>query len=184
MAISLTKTIPKTSSLGGYSIAGGGFGTTACKITLSGVSIIGNTKKALIKIKIPESKTTQAASPSDKANNYIVDLKRVDDTIKIRCELTDTDANDNSIKVDDTAEDQATTAWEKYYALRAMLATGGPLTNLTIDNVEYKNTTQEAFLEDITYTAKPTGGTALNTTQGDHIARLTVELTIYLGDER
>lgn len=185
MAISLTKTIPKTSSLGGYSIAGGGSGTTACKITLVGIeNITGNTKKSLIKIKIPQSKTTRVKSPSDKSINYIVDLKRMDDTIKIRGWLEDTDANDNSIEVDGSPETAATTAWEKYYALRAMCASGGSLTNLIIDNVEYKSTTQEAFLEAITFIAKSTDGSALNVTQGDHIARITVELDIYLGDER
>jgi len=184
MAISFTKTIPALSSLGGYSIAGGS-GNTSCKITLAGAqNITANTKKSLIKIKTPQSETTQDANPSDKTVNRIIDLKRVDDTIKIRGELEDTDANDTSVLVDGSAEDQATTAWEKYWILRAMCTRGGPLTNLTIDNVEFKSTTQEAYMEAITMIAKSTGGTALNTSQGDHIARITVDIDIYLGDSR
>lgn len=186
MAISITKTIPKVSSLGGYSIAGGGTGTTSTKVTLAGIQeITPNTKKSLIKIQIPQSKSTYTGTPSDLANNSVVDLKRIEETIKIRGWLEDTPADDSSVLVDSVAESSAVTAWEKYFILRAMCTSGGALTNVTIDNIEFKSATQEAFLEDITAIIAPTDDGSLNTSSGNgDVARLQIEMSLYIGDER
>jgi len=186
MAISITKTIPNLSGLGAYSINGGGAGTVETKLTLSGVqTITPNTKKTLIKVKIAQSKGTYTASPSDLANNVVVDLKRIEDTIKVRGWLEDTPADDSSVLVGGVAEDTAVTAWEKFWILRAMCTSGGALTNVTIDNVQFTSSTQEAFLEDITGIINPTDIALLNTNTGNgNVARVQVELSLYLGDAR
>ena len=162
MAVSLTKTIPATSNF--YTTGG------AQTVTLTGVNrLIIHSKKDMIKILKPKSKSTQTTADSDEFDNLVVDLKRGTDEIKIGGILED-DATD--------------TAWEKFWRLRAMCSRGGPLTNLTIDNIQFTSSTQEAFLEEITgnITSDDTGG--LNTTQGEGIGRIEIDLTIFIGDER
>lgn len=186
MAISITKTIPKLSKLGGYSIAGGGSGTTSCKIILNGmIEIIPHTKKSLIKIPVAQSKSTQSNNPSDAGKNYVLDLKKIEDTIVIRGWLEDTPANDPTVQVGGSNETQATTAWEKYWIIRAMCTTGGALANLTIDNVEFKSATQEAFLEDATATIPSLdAASSLNTSIDKSVGRIEVSLSFYIGDAR
>lgn len=94
MAISLSKTIPKTSTIGGYpDLEGGGSGFTTNPVTivLNGANnFTSNTKKALIKIKIPKSESSwSGSSASDVGDNTVKDLKRVEDTFKIRGWLED-----------------------------------------------------------------------------------------------
>lgn len=162
MTISIQKTIPNSDRYTGS-------GDTT--ITLTDVNnITMNTKKALIKIPVPQSESSQDASPTDLGKNYVKDLKKIDDTIKLSGWLAD----------------GTETAWNKVWKLRAMCARGGPLTNLTIENIEFKSTTQQAFLEEINFIAHPQRaiGKDINETAGTGIARIEVSLTFYLGDAR
>ncbi len=168
MAIILRKTIPTGSISNWYSGTGGD--TT---ITLNGVTKFDvDTKKMMIKVRIPKGKRRREETLSDDGDNMIIDLKRLDTTIRIEGWL----------------EDDATggeTAWDKAWQLRAMNTTGGPLTKLTIDNIEFDEDTQQAFLEGFTLTVMPTDNTTLNTLsgQGDE-ARVQVILVFYIGKER
>jgi len=164
MAITIRKTIPSSSRYTGS-------GDTT--LTLVGTqNITVNTKKSLIKIRIPQSANTQAANPSDLANNKVVDLKRVEDTIKIRAWLED-----------DTTE----TAWNKAWKLRAMNSSGGPITTLVIENITFDGNTgtQEVFLEECTFIVDPNLGKTIDTDSGDdQAARVQVDLSFYLGNAR
>lgn len=164
MAIQITKTLPSSDF---YT------GSGATTINLADVSVITiNTKKSLIKIQLPESKNTQDANPSDKGRNQVKDLKKIEDTIKIRGWVTD---------------NAGETAWNKAWKLRAMATSGGPLTNLTIENIEFKETTQQVFLESSTIIAKPlktTYNKNLNEVAKEGIARIEVDLVFFVADER
>jgi hypothetical protein len=139
----------------------------------------------MIKIGVPQSKTTQTTNNSDKFGNRVVDLKRGADEIKIRGWLEDTPANDASVDCDGTDETVATTAWEKFWILRSMCSRGGSLTNLTIENVSFTTSTQGAFLEDIVATVQADDTGVINTSSGGgDVARVTIELTLFIGDER
>ena len=60
-------------------------GSGATNIILdSAQEIIVNTKKNLIKMSLGQSDQSQLDNPSDKGKNFVKDLKRVQDTIKIR----------------------------------------------------------------------------------------------------
>ena len=162
MAISVQKTIPASSNF--YSTGGD------ITITLAGViELIIHSKKDLIKIKKAKTKNRQASENSDEFDNQIVDLKKGTDEIVIRGWLED---------------DTNSTAWEKFWQLRAMCSRGGAVTNLTIDNIEFKDSTQEAFLEDITATVKADDSGTLNTNYQDDRARVEVSLQFFIGDER
>jgi len=166
MAISVQMTIPTSSSW--YSTGGD---TT---ITLSGVNnFIMNTKKSLIKIQVPQSGATQDASPSDEGKNYVKDLKKIEDTMKIRGWLVDTTAS---------------SAWEQAWQLRAMSARGGPVTSLIVDNLTFSSATQEAFLEEVNFIAHPSRTLGLDiadtSSASMNTARIEVDLAFYLGDER
>jgi len=165
MAISMTKSIPSSDW---YS------GTGSTTVTLSGTTqIIVNSKKSLIKSPVPQSKDTQESNPSDKGLNYVKDLKRVEDQIKIRGWLED---------------DTGSSAWTKAWKLRAMSSSGGPLTDLTIENLTFGIGSQEAFLEEVNFIAHPlrAKGLAINETSSDSVgvARIECDLSIYLGDEQ
>jgi len=165
MAISVSKTLPSSDW---YS----GSGSTT--ITLIGTTeIIVNTKKALIKIQVPQSDATQTGSPSDKGKNYVKDLKKVEDNIKIRGWLED---------------DTASSAWTKAWKLRGMSSSGGPLSSLIIENLTFGTGSQEAYLEEVNFIAQPlrAKGLTINETSSDSVgvARIEVGLSIYLGDER
>ncbi len=163
--ITVTKTIPSSDW---YTDTG------STTISLVGVSnITMNTKKDLIKTKIPQSKSSQDSSPTDKGKNFVKDLKRVEDTLKMTGWLVD--QTDSS-------------AWQQAWQLRAMCARGGPVDSLVIENLTFSSATQEAFLEEVNFIAHPlrTHGLEIDETSSASIdlARLEVDLSFYLGDER
>ena len=162
MVISVRKTIPTTSNF--YTTGGDQ------TITLAGTTkIIIHSKKSLIKINKRKNKARQISEDTDEFDNKVVDLKNGTDEIVINGWIED---------------DSADTAWEKFFRLRAMVSRGGPLVNLTIENIEFKDTTQQAFLEDIagTLIADDTG--SINVSQGDGVARIELVLNFFIGDER
>ncbi len=162
MVVSIRKTIPTSSNF--YTTGGDQ------TISLDGTTkIILHTNKSLIKINRRKNKTRQASENSDEFDNKVVDLKNGADDIVINGWIED---------------DSVDTAWEKYWRLRAMCSRGGKLTNLTIENIEFKDTTQQAFLEDITGTfiADDTG--SINILKDDGVARIELTLTFYIGNER
>lgn len=162
MAISVRKSLPSSAR---YS----GSGDTT--ITLAGVSSITiNTKKALIKSPIPQGKTTFNSNQTDLGKNYVIDLKKIDDTIKIN----------------GWVEDATATAWNKVWQLRAMCSSGGPLTSLVIEDLTFSSAagSQQAYLEEVQLIVHPFRGKALNASAGTGVARIELELTFYLGDER
>jgi len=162
MAISVQSTIPASSDF--YSTGGD------VTITLAGIQeVMVHSKKDLIKIKKAKTEARQDSEDSDKFDNSILDLKMGTDEVVIKGWLTD---------------DSVSSAWEKFWQLRAMCSRGGPITNLTIDNIEFKSVTQEAFLEDVSGTAKADDSGALNTNKLDDRARVEVALSFFIGDER
>lgn len=169
MAISLTKTIPASSSFSGYSSGG------STTITLRGViEIIMHTKKEMIKINTRKSKNTEAAAPSDTFPNKVVDLKNGTDEIVIRGWLED---------------DASLSAWEKFWKIRAMCVAGsdtgkGALASLVIDDITFNSSSQEAFLEDVVATIPSTDSGTLNTNNADDRARIEIALSFFIGAER
>lgn len=162
MAITIRKTIPATSNF--YTTGGD------VTITLAGVTeIIIHTKKDLIKIQKRKTKSRQASEDSDEFDNQIVDLKKGTDEIVIRGWLEDNDTS---------------TAWEKFWQLRAMCSRGGALTSAVIDNITFSSSTQEAFLEDITATHKSDDLGALNTDHQNDTPRVEIRINLFIGDER
>ena len=166
MVVTVTKTLPTSSW---YS------GTGSATITLSGVnSIIINSKKSLIKVQVPQSSTTYGGTgSSDKGINWVKDLKKVEDNIKLRGWLIDTTAS---------------SAWTQAWKLRGMSSSGGPVTSLVIEDQTFGTGTQQAFLEEINFIAHPnrTQGLNINETSSKSIgiARIEVDLSFYLGDNR
>lgn len=165
--IKLRKSIPTSAW---YS----GSGDTTIYVHAEEINI--NTKKSLIKINQSQSSNNQSSNPSDKSKSYILDLKRVEDTIKVRGWI-----------VDETGE----TAWNKAWKLRAMCASGsigsdkGALTEFVLDNVTFGSGTQRAFLEDVTFTARPGGGVNnLTDNAGNSVGRIEVSLSLYIGDPK
>ena len=65
-----------------------------------------------------------------------------------------------------------------------MSSRGGPVTNLTIENIEFKSATQEAFLEDITGTIVADDTGSINVSSNDGTARIELVLTFFIGNER
>jgi len=165
MVISVNKSIPASDW---YS------GTGSTTVTLSGANaIIVNSKKSLIKIQIPQSDASQASSPSDKGKNYVKDLKKVEDTIKIKGWLED---------------DASSSAWTKAWKLRGMSSSGGPLNSLIIEDLTFGTGSQQAFLEEVSFIAHPlrAKGLTINNTSSASVgvARIEVDLSFYLGDAR
>ena len=165
MAIIVNKTIPASDW---YTSTG------SVTITLAGVdNIIVNSKKSLIKTPTPQSKDTRTATLTDKGKNYVVDLKKIEDTIKVRGYLID--QTDSS-------------AWQQAWQLRAMSVVGGPLTSLIIDNLTFSSGTQEAFLEAVTFTAYPARTLGLDiadtSSASVDVVRIEIDLAFYIGDER
>lgn len=162
MAITLRKTIPSSSS---YYTTGGDQ-----SITLNGsYRLVINSKKEPIVIKIPKTKSRQISEPSDKFDVYVVDLKKGKDTFTISAQLED---------------DNTDTAWTKFWRLRAMNTTGGPLTSLVIDNLTFDVSSQQAFLEDITGIVVSDDTGELNVNKGNGIARIDVTMIFSIGQER
>lgn len=166
MTITITKVLPTSSW---YS------GTGSATITLSGVnSITVNSKKSLIKIQVPQSSTTYGGTgSSDQGINWVKDLKKVEDNIKLRGWLVDTTAS---------------SAWTQAWKLRGMCTSGGPVANLIIEDLSFTSSSQQAFLEEVNFIAHPnrTQGLRINETNSKSlgIARIECDLSVYLGDER
>ncbi|MFW6377136.1 MAG: hypothetical protein ACOCZ5_00685 [bacterium] len=167
--ITISKTIPTSSTYGAYTSGGN---TT---ITLQGVDkLTGHTKKELQKIPARESPQNWKANPSDRFRTLILDLKKGDDEITI----------DGTVEDDNT-----TTAWEKIWKLRAMCASGGPLSSLTIDNITINGISTDMgtlypYLEEVTWEIEPHDLGSLDELKGDGVIRATVSLHIYMGVER
>jgi len=162
MAISIQKTIPASSDF--YTTGGDQ------TITLAGVEeFTVHTKKDLIKINKPKTKKRADSEDSDEFDNSVIDLKKGTDEIAIKGWLED---------------DSSDSAWEKFWRLRAMCSRGGPVVNLTIDNIQFKSTTQEAFLEDVTGIIKADDSGVLNSNTADDRARIQISLVFFIGDER
>lgn len=166
--IYLTKTLPTSSR---YT------GSGATTITFSGANnIIINCKRSLIKTQIPQGKATQTASSSDLGKNYVIDLKRVEDSIKIKG------------WIEDSGTTSALSAWNKAWQLRAMCSVGGPLTTLAIENITFSSTTASgnvaAYLEEVSFIGNPFPGKLLNQPSNAGIARIEIDCSFYLGDER
>ena len=164
MTISVTKTLPSSDW---YSGTGS---STISLVDLSEITI--NTKKSLIKINQPESKSRQASNPSDKGRNFVKDLKKIEDTIKMRGWVIDDDAE---------------TAWNKAWKLRGMATVGGAVDSLIIDNVTFSSATQQATLESSTIIAKPlktTFNKNLDEISKKGIARMEIDLVFFIGDTR
>lgn len=166
MAITITKVLPTSSW---YS------GTGSVTITLSGVnSITVNSKKSLLKIQIPQSSTTyNGTGSSDQGLNWVKDLKKVEDNIKLRGWLVDTTAS---------------SAWTQAWRLRGMATSGGPVTSLIVEDLTFGTGSQQAFLEQVNFIAHParTLGLTINNTSSSSInkTRIEVDLDFYLGDAR
>lgn len=163
--ISVTKTLP-TSSF--YS------GSGATTITLSGMnSMIFNSKKSLLKIQIPSSPNNVLNTGSDWGVNYVKDLKKVEDNIKINGWLVDT--------IDSSA-------WTKLWKLRAMSSVGGPVSSLVVEDKTFNTGSQSAYLEEVNFIAHPNRvqGLTINNTSSASIgiARIEVDLSFYLGTAR
>ncbi len=171
MVISLSKKIPKESFF--YpNLEGGGSGFTSSPIfiELGGVTkIVPHTKKEVINIKKPKTKSRRLANASDVFDNNVLDLKRGVDELVINGWLDD---------------DATNTAWEKYWHLRAMVVSGGPLNNLIVDNLTFDTTTQQCFLNDVSGTLNPNDAGDIHVSAGKDIARIEITLTFLMGDER
>jgi hypothetical protein len=165
MAITVTKTIPTSSW---YS------GTGSTTITLDGVdNLTINSKKSLTKIQVPQGSSTYATTGNDKGLNYVKDLKKIEDNIKLKGWLVDTTGS---------------SAWTQAWQLRAMSSSGGPVSSLVIENLTFSSATQAAYLEEVNFIAHPnrTQGLRINETSSKSvgIARIEVDLSFYLGDAR
>jgi hypothetical protein len=169
--IVLVKSIPSSSW---YS------GTGSTSIPINAEEITVNTKKSLIKTAIPQSPNTQLGSGSDVGKSFIMDLKRVEDTIKIRGWLADGTGSNQS-------------AWNRAWQLRSMCSSGnvggdkGALNSLTIDNITMSSSTTQCFLEEVSFIA---GSKNLDNwgnisqTGNTGIAKIQVDLSIYVGNPR
>ena len=149
-------------------------GTGSTTISLSSVNnITMNSKKSLIKIPVLQSEPTQIAEPSDKGTTVVKDLKEIADTMKIRGWVVD--------KTDSSA-------WNQAWQLRGMIASGGPVTSLIVENLTFSSATQQAFLEEVSFIAHPlrAKGLTIDQTSSDsvNIARLEIDLTFFMGDKQ
>ena len=166
MSIIISKVLPTSSW---YS------GTGSVSITLSGVNnITVNSKKSLTKIQVPQSSTTYGGTASsDRGLNWVKDLKKVEDNIKVKGWLIDTTAS---------------SAWTQAWRLRGMESSGGPVSSLVIENLTFGTGSQQAFLEQVNFIAYParTLGLTINSTSSASMGktRIEVDLNFYLGDAR
>jgi hypothetical protein len=139
-----------------------------------------NSKKALIKVQRPKTKSNQNSTTTDQSDNQVIDLKKLEQVIKFTGWLDD---------------DATESAWNKFWKLVAMQTRGGALTSLTIGTsvpqifpssspAIYPTTTPQAFIESVTgnIASDDTGDiTALHPAKP---VRIRVDLDIYLGYER
>jgi hypothetical protein len=166
MGITVTKILPTSSWYAG---------TGSVTITLSGInSITVNSKKSLIKTQVPQSSTTyNGTASSDRGYNFVKDLKKVEDNIKIRGWLVDTTAS---------------SAWTQAWRLRGMESSGGPVSSLVIEDLTFGTGSQQAFLEQVNFIAYParTLGLTINNTSNASMGKTRIEcdLDFYLGNAR
>jgi len=177
--ITLRKTIPTSSAF--YTGTGGD--TTITFNTATDMTF--NSKKSLTKYTKNKTKNSQNTSVTDQADNQVIDLKRIDQTIKMGGWLED---------------DATQTAWNKFWKLWSMQSRGGPLTSLSIGTAVplvfpsstpavYPTTTPQAFIENLTgqVQADDTGDiTATNSASSQAIkpVRIKIDFDVYLGYER
>jgi hypothetical protein len=139
-----------------------------------------NSKKSLVKVQRPKTKTSQNSTTTDEADNQVIDLKKLEQVIHFSGWLED---------------DSSETAWNKLWKLIAMQTRGGALTSLTIGTsvpqvfpnatpAVYPTTTPQAFVETVTgnITSDDTGD--ITASHSAKPARIKVDLDIYLGYER
>jgi hypothetical protein len=170
--ITLIKTLPA-------SLLYTGSGVTTINLKNFDNMII-NSKKSLVKIQRPKTKNNQNITTTDEADNQVIDLKRLEQTIHFTGWLDD---------------DPTETAWNKFWKLIAMQTRGGALTSLTIGTAvpqvfpssfpaAYPTTTPQAFVETVTgnIASDDTGDITAN--HSAKPARIRVDLDIYLGYER
>jgi len=169
--VTLVKDLPSSTNY----YTGGGENTS---ITLQVVKLIMNSKKSLIKVQRPRSKSRQISNPTDQPDNKVTDLQRLEETMTITGWLED---------------DETETAWNKAWKLRAMCSLGGPLKTLTIGETEDSTppkivfgsgSVQDAFLEEVTFTINPDDTGPITQSNSSYPARIEVNLSIYFGDER
>lgn len=151
-------------------------GTGSTNIVLSGaIEIIANSKKSLTKTPQPQASSSYLTGVnfSDKGKNKVIDLKKIEDTIKLRGWLIDTTSS---------------SAWNQAWQLRGMAVKGGPIDLLTIENLSFNTSSQQAWLEEVNFIASPARalGLKINETSSASIGkpRIQVDLSIYLGDTR
>jgi len=69
-----------------------------------------------------------------------------------------------------------------------MCSTGGPLKTLAIENLTFSSTTASgnaaAFLEEVTFIGNPFPQKLINQPSGKGMARIEIDCSFYLGDER
>ena len=170
--ITIVKTLPT-------SLMYSGSGVTT--ITLSNFdNMIINSKKSLIKIQRPKTKTTQNNTTTDQSDNQVIDLKKLEQVIKCTGWLED---------------DATETAWNKFWKLVAMQTRGGALTSLTIGTAIplvfptstpaiYPTTTPEAFIESVTANIMADDTGDITASHSAKPARIKVDLDFYLGYSR
>jgi len=143
-------------------------------------SISGDVSKSLIKWSRPVTSSEQNSSPSDKGKNYLLDLKRIEESIRIKAFI----------------EDGPTyLAWTKLWILRAMLTSAqvnneaSTLKSLKIDNITFDSSTVPVAFEKMTWkyeedhnpSEEISGPTGTRITDA---ARVEVGLDFYLGSDK
>ena len=156
-------------------------GSGVTTISLVGAqNLIVNSKKSLTKFTKAKTKRAQDHSPTTQADNQVIDLKRIEQVIKVTGYLED---------------DATETAWNKFWKLTAMQTRGGPLTSLTVGTsvplafpnsspAGYPNTTPEAFVENVSGTAEADDTGDITASHSAKPARIKVDIDFYLGYER
>jgi hypothetical protein len=169
--LTLVKTLPASNYYTGS-------GVTTINLNFTTMKI--NSKNEPLKIQIPKTKSSQNSSPTDLANNMVVDLKKITQTIVLSGWLDD---------------DSSESAWNKFWKLVAMQTRGGPLTSLTIGTsvpivfpnstpVSYPTTTPQAFITSIGGDIESDDTGDITASHAAKPARIKVDLEIYLGYER
>lgn len=75
-------------------------------------------------------------------------------------------------------------AWTKFWKLRAMCITGGPLTSFTWANQVFSTSTNGVFMESITGNQRSDGTYSIDYAQDEGVARIEVSIDLFLGEVR
>jgi len=143
-------------------------GSGSIKIDFYADEISMHTKKDMIKIPLPKTKSMYGAN--DNPRGFIKDLGKCQETIAIKGWIED---------------DSTYSAWNKVWMLRGMCTTGGPVVNLTIGDKEFTSATKDAFLESVIWTLSPVGGTPVQTADTTkQSGRAYVQLTFVISEEK